>query len=62
MTYGEHFGYWIVVRHLPNSHRLVLGRYRKRADADGHLALLRMLTPRGSFAIAYDAPIIQPQN
>jgi hypothetical protein len=40
----------------------VLGRYRKRADADGHLALLRMLTPRGSFAIAYDAPIIQPQN
>lgn len=62
MTYAEHFGYWIVVRYVPNVDRIVLGRYRKRAEAEGHLALMRMFSPRGSFAIAYDAPAPQPRS
>ena len=62
MTHSEHFGYWIVVRHLPSSDRIVLGRYRKRAEAEGHFALMRMFSPRGSFAIAYDAPAPQSRS
>ena len=47
---------WCVVRQLPNMQQIVLGRYRKRAEADGHLALLRQQMPHGSFAIIFDAP------
>jgi len=59
MTYREYSNCWIVVRRLPSLHQIVLGRYRKRSEAEGHLALLRQQLPRGSFAIAFDAPEVR---
>jgi len=56
MTYREYSNHWIVVRQLPSLHQIVLGRYRKRSEAEGHFALLRQQMPRGSFAIVFDVP------
>lgn len=55
MPYREYSNQWIVVRLLADS-KIVLGRYRKRSDAEGHLALMRQQLPKGNFAIAFDAP------
>ena len=55
MTYREYSNQWIVVRLLSDSQQIVLGRYRKRSDAEGHLALMRQQLPKGNFAIAFDA-------
>lgn len=56
MTYREYSNQWIVVRLLPSLQQIVLGRYRKRKDAEGHLAVMRQQMPRGKFAIVFDAP------
>lgn len=59
MTDREYVNQWIVVRQLPNSQRIVLGRYRKRSDAEGHLALMRQQMSQGKFAIAFDTAAVK---
>jgi hypothetical protein len=34
--------------------RIVVGRFRSRSDADGHLACLRQLIPNASFVVFFD--------
>ncbi|WP_293067138.1 MULTISPECIES: hypothetical protein [unclassified Moorena] len=36
--------------------RVVVGRYRKRSDAEGHLRALKRLMPDGEFVIIFDLP------
>ncbi len=37
MTYSKRLSPWVIVRLLPNMQRIVVGRFRTRSDAEGHL-------------------------
>jgi len=45
---------WAIARLLPNMQRTIVGRFRSRSDADGHLQCLRQLIPHGSFVVVFD--------
>lgn len=54
MTYRERLSPWVIVRLLPKMQRVVVGRFYKWSDADGHLQLLRQLIPAARFTIIFD--------
>lgn len=54
--YRERLHCWAIVRLLPNFQRLVIGHFRNRSDADGHLQLLRQQVPEGDFTVIFDPP------
>lgn len=54
MTYKDRLYPWCIIRHLPNSQRLFVGRLRRRNDAEDHLRLLQRLTPTASYSLIYD--------
>jgi hypothetical protein len=54
MTYRESLKPWIVVRLLPSLQWAIVGRYRSRSDADGHLQLLRQRVPKIEFKVVFD--------
>lgn len=54
MTYRRRLKRWAVVRLLPKMQRVVVGRYYRYSDADGHLKILRQLTPEGKFLVVFD--------
>ncbi|WAL59497.1 hypothetical protein [Thermocoleostomius sinensis] len=56
MTYRERITPWVVVRLLPNMQRVVIGRFHRRSDAEGHLRFLRQQIPDETFAIIFDCP------
>ncbi|MBD2018345.1 hypothetical protein H6F96_30850 [Microcoleus sp. FACHB-53] len=39
---------------LPNCQRTIVGRFRRRSDADCHLQCLRQLMPHASFVVVFD--------
>jgi hypothetical protein len=45
---------WAIARLLPNMQRTIVGRFRSRSDADGHLQCLRQLIPHASFVVVFD--------
>jgi hypothetical protein len=45
---------WAVVRQRPNLQWLIIARYRSRADADGHLLLLRQRVPNIPFKVVFE--------
>jgi hypothetical protein len=52
---------WAIARLLPNMQRTIVGRFRSRSDADGHLQCLRQLIPQASFVVVFDCqPDIEP--
>jgi hypothetical protein len=42
MTYKPSLKPWAIARLLPNQKWVIIGRYRSRNDADGHLQLCRL--------------------
>lgn len=54
MTYKDRLYPWCIIRHLPKSQNLVVGRLRRRNDAEEHLRLLQRLIPTASHSIIYD--------
>jgi hypothetical protein len=54
MRYKDRLYPWCIIRHLPKSQNLVVGRLRRRNDAEDHLRVLQMLTPTASYSIIYD--------
>jgi hypothetical protein len=54
MTYKEQLSPWCIIRHLPNSQRLVVCRFRRRNNAEDHLRLLRQMIPNVSYSIIFD--------
>ncbi|WP_416669670.1 hypothetical protein [Egbenema bharatensis] len=56
MTYRERITPWMIVRLLPKMQRVVVGRFRRRVDAEGHLRFLRQHIPEGEFRIVFDCP------
>ena len=56
MTYSERLYPWAIIRLLPRMQRVVVGRYRNRSDAEGHLQVLKRLMPDGEFVIIFNLP------
>ncbi|MBD2001386.1 hypothetical protein H6G00_33135 [Leptolyngbya sp. FACHB-541] len=55
MTYQEYITPWVVVRLLPDLRRVVVGRFHKRSDAEGHLQLLQQQMPNSKFVVMFDS-------
>ncbi|MBD1843817.1 hypothetical protein H6F89_10470 [Cyanobacteria bacterium FACHB-63] len=54
-SYRERFlTNWTIVCLLPNMQRVIVGRFRTRTDADGHLRVLRQMMPRREFIVVFD--------
>lgn len=58
MTYKERLMPWAIARLLPNMQRIIVGRFRNRSDADGHLSFLRRCIPDGNFVVIFDQPFV----
>jgi hypothetical protein len=43
-----------VVRLLPKMQHIVVGRFRRRVDAEGHLQFLQEKIPEGEFVVMFD--------
>jgi hypothetical protein len=52
--YKERLNPWAIARLLPNMQRVIVGRFRTRPDAEGHLRCLRQLIPGASFVMVFD--------
>jgi hypothetical protein len=61
IAYLKQLNPWAIARLLPNCQRTILGRFRSRSDADGHLQCLRQLIPNASFVVVFDCqPDMEP--
>jgi hypothetical protein len=60
MSYRERLAHWAVMRLLPNFQRVVIARFRSRADADGHAIRLRQLTPDAEIIVLFDPQLERP--
>ena len=56
MTYLERLNPWCIIRPFPNMRTLIVGRFRRRVDAEGHLRILKQIMPSVRFAIMFDVP------
>ncbi len=60
-AYRKRLEHWAIARLLPDMQRTIVGRFRSRSDADGHLQRLRQLIPHASFVVVFDCePDIEP--
>ena len=62
MPYRERLNLWVLVRLLPNMQRVIVGQYRNRSDADGHLEIIRRLMPNDKFVVMFNPDALQPQQ
>lgn len=53
-AYGDRLKRWAIARFLPNQQPVIVARFRKRSDADGHLRFLRDQIPEGKFLVVFD--------
>lgn len=66
-AYRARLNVWAIARLLPSMQRIIVGRFRSRSDADGHLQRLRQLMPHASFVVVFDlqpdleAPVIREE-
>jgi hypothetical protein len=56
MTYLERLNPWCIIRSFPNTRSLIVGRFRRRVDAEGHLRILKQMMPTVPFEIMFDLP------
>jgi hypothetical protein len=56
MTYLERLHPWCIIRPFPDMRTLIVGRFRRRVDAEGHLRVLKQLMPTVPYAIVFDMP------
>lgn len=54
MTYKDRLSPWCIIRHLPNSQRMVVCRSRRRNDAEEHVRLLKRMVQDGEYSIIFD--------
>ncbi len=57
MTYLERLTPWCIIRPFPNMRTLIVGRFRRRVDAEGHLRILKQIMPSVPFEIVFDVPL-----
>jgi hypothetical protein len=45
---------WCIIRPFPNMRTQIVGRFRNRSDAEGHLQILKRLIPNVPYQIMFD--------
>lgn len=53
-TYREQLYPWCIIRALPNMQRMVVQRFRKRAEAEEYFKVLKRLMPDTPHQIVFD--------
>ena len=56
MTYKDQLFGWCIIRPLPDMQSRIVGRFRRRVDAEGHLQVLQRMIATVSFEIMFDIP------
>jgi hypothetical protein len=54
MTYLERLNPWCIIRPFPNMRTIIVGRFRRRVDAQGHLRILKQMIPSVPYEIVFD--------
>ncbi len=54
IAYKKRLSSWAVARLLPDTQQEIIARFRNRSDAEGHLRLLRQLTPDITLMVVFD--------
>jgi hypothetical protein len=60
MTYRERITPWLVVRietNQPGMQQVIVGRFRKRSDAEAQRGFLARQNPNSEFVIMFDLPV-----
>lgn len=55
MTYQEKLSPWTIIRMQPDQKSVIVARFRRRSDAEGHLLVLKKMMPHIEFAIAFES-------
>jgi hypothetical protein len=53
-AYRDRLKRWAIARLLSHQQPVIVARFRKRSDAEGHLQFLRQQIPDGTFTILFD--------
>jgi hypothetical protein len=62
MSYHERLHPWCILRFLPKMKWLIVARFRRRNDAEGHLKALCHLDPTIEYEIAFDPGLAQSDS
>jgi hypothetical protein len=54
MTYKDKLNPWCIIRPISNVQMRIVGRFRRRSDAEGHLQVLKRMIPNVPFEIMFD--------
>ena len=54
MNYQDKLSPWKIVRLQSNLQHVIVGNFRRRGDAEGHLRILKRMMPHLQFAIVFD--------
>ncbi len=54
IAYKKRLNPWAVARLLPDAEQEIVARFRSLSDAEGHMQLLRQLSPDASFSLVFD--------
>jgi hypothetical protein len=54
MTYKDKLNPWCIIRPVSDVQMRIVGRFRRRVDAEGHLRILKKLIPNVPFEIMFD--------
>ena len=54
MTYKDKLNPWCIIRPVSDVQMRIVGRFRRRVDAEGHLKILKQLIPNVPFEIMFD--------
>ena len=54
MTYKQQLFAWCIIRPFPNMRTQIVGRFRRRSDAEGHLRVLKQIIPGVPYEIMFD--------
>lgn len=56
MSYLERLNPWCIIRPVSHVQMRIVGRFRRRVDAEGHTQVLKRLMPDVPFEIMFDMP------
>jgi hypothetical protein len=62
MTYKAQLYPWCIIRPFPNMRVQIIGRFRNRSNAEGHLQILKRLMPNVPYQIMFDIPPEDSEN
>jgi hypothetical protein len=54
MSYKDKLNPWCIIRPVSSVQMRIVGRFRRRIDAEGHLRILKQLMPKVPFEIMFD--------